>query len=400
MLHCASLLILMTLSVDVEVRTVDGQTAQGALVALDQQLTLQADGGGTTTLATDSVLTIQRLSPLPAAGTLQETWVTLVCGTRLVGTQLRSQESALRISACDCEHEIPLKQVRAVRFNRPSALDEQWSEILQSDFVGDVLVIRRAHDALDYLEGVIRGFSDDQVQFEYEGEVLEVPRQKLEGIIFFRKGTTPRPRIQLATVDNGSFQLERVSVDGELLSGKTTSGVELTLPLNQLRRLDFRGGKMVYLGDVTPHRVDIGTSGPATVQARALERLLYEPSANQGLFGERLALRLPGNEGIRYYSKGLALHSRTEVTYRLEEEYTRLKATVGMDPRSAARGLVKLVIFNGTQQLFAQEVSAADDPLELDLDVSGTKRLRILVDYADNWDLSDHLNLCDLRLTK
>ncbi|MEM8680360.1 MAG: NPCBM/NEW2 domain-containing protein [Planctomycetota bacterium] len=400
MLLYACLPILLTLGVDVELRSVDGNVSVGQLVSLDTEVTLAAADGTMKQVSTESTLTIQRTGEVPAKTAAKESWITLICGTQLVATEVRSDETSLMVTACDCRHRIGRNRVRALRFNPPSNLDAQWGEILQSEFVGDVLVIRRDNDSLDYLEGVVREFTDQSVSFEYDGEVLEVPRSKLEGAIFFRPDASEPPRVKLATVDDGLFHLDRLSIhDGKILA-RTTSDVELNLPLEQLRRLDFRGGKILYLGDVTPHRVQIGTSGPSSVQSRALERLLYQPRANAGLFGNRLALRLTGNEGIRYFSKGLALHSRTEITYRLQEDYTQLKAIVGMDPRSAARGLVKLVIYNGTQELFSQEIAAEDDAFELDLDISGTKRLRILVDYADNWDLSDHLNLCDLRLTK
>ena len=109
---------------------------------------------------------------------------------------------------------------------------------------------------------------------------------------------------------------------------------------------------------------------------------------------------MPGDEGIKNFSKGISVHSRTEMTYRLDGDYRRLRGLAGMDPRSASRGFVKLEIFNGGTLIFSQEIGAADDPVVIDVDVTGTRRLRLVVDYADSWDLSDHLNVCELRLIK
>jgi hypothetical protein len=36
----------------------------------------------------------------------------------------------------------------------------------------------------------------------------------------------------------------------------------------------------------------------------------------------------------------------------------------------------------------------------LDLDISGVRRLEIVVDYGKGGDMGDQLNLCEARLTK
>ena len=71
----------------------------------------------------------------------------------------------------------------------------------------------------------------------------------------------------------------------------------------------------------------------------------------------------------------------------------------GIDPDLEQRGSVRLVI-QGDDHVFLDQVLGGNDaPLPINLDISGVARLRILVDYGDELDMADHLNLCEMRLT-
>ena len=101
------------------------------------------------------------------------------------------------------------------------------------------------------------------------------------------------------------------------------------------------------------------------------------------------------------YDRGLSLHSRTLIAYRLTEDYQHLLATVGIEDRFRSSGNVRLVISGEKGILFEKAITGRDGPLELDVNVQGVRRLQILVDFgADQSDVGDHLNLCNARLTK
>jgi hypothetical protein len=103
---------------------------------------------------------------------------------------------------------------------------------------------------------------------------------------------------------------------------------------------------------------------------------------------------------MQTYAKGLAIRSRTELVYRLPGGFRRLNAVAGIDPASSASGNVRLEIFGDDRLLLQTEVAGTDAPHDIDLDVEGIKRLRIVVDFGGNLDTGDWLNLCDARLVK
>ncbi len=107
-------------------------------------------------------------------------------------------------------------------------------------------------------------------------------------------------------------------------------------------------------------------------------------------------LQLAGKQ----YAKGLAIHSRTEVVYRLPGSFNRLKAVAGIDDSVRPQGNVRLVIRGDNNVLLDTPIAGTDAPKTIDLDLSGVRRLSILVDFGDRAGIGDHLDMCNARITK
>jgi hypothetical protein len=173
----------------------------------------------------------------------------------------------------------------------------------------------------------------------------------------------------------------------------TPLGLEITCPCEQVVRIDFSQGKIVYLSDLEPESIEWTPYFGSAQQPPALARL-FAPRTDRGLEPGPLLL-----DGKRY-EKGLALHSRTRLVYRLPGRFRRFKATVGIDDRVRPRGNVRLAIHGDERLLLETTITGTDPPQQLDLDLTGVRRLAILVDYGDDLDLADHLDLCDARVVK
>ncbi|MFP6670385.1 MAG: NPCBM/NEW2 domain-containing protein, partial [Pirellulaceae bacterium] len=126
------------------------------------------------------------------------------------------------------------------------------------------------------------------------------------------------------------------------------------------------------------------------------ERLtrLYRPRRDRTLSGKTLVL---ANQS---FPKGLAIHSRTEMTYRLTDEFQVFQSLVGIDPALGENGDVDLVVMGNGKQLFRKTITGRDEAMELKIDVRGVSRLTILVDFGEQLDIGDHLLLCNARLIK
>jgi hypothetical protein len=61
---------------------------------------------------------------------------------------------------------------------------------------------------------------------------------------------------------------------------------------------------------------------------------------------------------------------------------------------------VRLLIRGDNDLLLDMPVSGTDAPKPIDLDLTGVRKLIILVDFGDRASLGDHLDLCNARITK
>ena len=71
-----------------------------------------------------------------------------------------------------------------------------------------------------------------------------------------------------------------------------------------------------------------------------------------------------------------------------------------MDDRAGPGGHVRLVLRSGDRVLLDRPIAAGAAPVPINVDLTGVTELTILVDYGENLDISDHLNLAEIRLIK
>ncbi|HEV3138125.1 MAG TPA: NPCBM/NEW2 domain-containing protein, partial [Pirellulales bacterium] len=107
-------------------------------------------------------------------------------------------------------------------------------------------------------------------------------------------------------------------------------------------------------------------------------------------------LRLNGQT----YRKGLALQSRTALSYKLPGKFRALKAVMGIDDSVRDAGSVRVEIKGDGKVLWQGDVRGTEPARELELNLSGVRRLDILADFGEDLDIGDRLDLCDARVTK
>jgi hypothetical protein len=336
--------------------------------------------------------------------------VTLVDGSTLVAVGYAVIRGRAIVQLADGgELEIPTRRLQSACFGRQDdAIKQQWTEIVSTHAATDVIVIRKVVDAggvegseqmsvgLDHLEGVVLDIDEQVVGFEFDGTRVDVPRRKVEGVIYARAQTSDErePLCRVRDRFGSSWNVRSfrfLEGDFELVS---SAGLVFRLPGSHWTETDFTVGNLVYLTDLQPETVRWQPYLESSATPEALLKW-FQPKWDSGIHGGPLML------AGQAYERGLAVHSRTTITFRLTAGYRRFLATVGVDDRYRSHGQVRLVVSGERGTLFEQQISGTDEPFELDVDIQGVRRLRLLVDFgADRSDTGDHLNLANARLTK
>ena len=400
-----------------EARMVDGATTTGKLVGLTPESVVLAMDDVRHRVEISQLITLTNQATSSTDTGSGSVRVQLIDGSVLRGTRFMMEQDA---GSCQLDGgqnvSIPPDAVRYVRWTvsgrqieprNNSQLQKQWDRILNADSAADIIVIRKERErngrvvvSLDYLEGILRNVSDDVVQFEFDGQVHHVTRHgKVEGLIYYHPagGLAKDAICELHHKTGSLLRTTSLRMHSDQLALETASGVVWTLPLDDVRRIDFSKGKIVYLSDMDPESVQWTPYVPVGPKSNLIAQL-YRPRRDRNFDGNPLALR--GEFGVQSYSKGLAIHSRTLLRYRIPTGFHRFRATAGMDATIASGGHVRLDISGDGQLLFRHDITDESLPRNIDIDIRGLRHLEILVDFGEDLDIADHLNLCEARVTK
>jgi len=393
-----SLLLIGVLGVappEFEVRVLGGDPRVGPITewGADRMTVRTADGP--VSLDTKEITDISRRGAGPS-DVPSNVWVELVDGSRLAGAEYTVREGRAAITRPSGEvTDVSARDVAAVRLQAPTeAMAAEWSRLVESEPDADLLVVSKG-DSIDYHRGTLGDVSGQTVAFHLEGDVVSVKRSKVFGLVYYRSAGRRLPEVAcwLTDADGSRWAACSVRLEGDEFRWTTPLGLEVARPAADVARIDFSPGKIVYLSDLEPESI-VWTPyfGPAR-DLPAMARL-FGPREDRGLDPGPLAL-----DG-KQYERGLALHSRTRLVYRLPGRFRRFKAVVGIDDRVRPQGNVRLLIRGDDRPLFDATVAGTDPPLSVDLDLSGVRRLAVLVDYGADLDVADHLDLCNARIVK
>jgi hypothetical protein len=385
-------------AVPVDIRPLAGPAQQGELVSLDsQKMTVTSDGKQTEL----DVIGLWEVTP-QAAPTAPEApptvWAELIDGSQLMATQITAADGTAQImltsGAVVTVRTRSIRYVRLQDFSESADLQQQWGDILADDRTGDTIVFRR-RSSLDYLVGVLHKVTATNVEFEFDGDRVELKREKLDGFLYYNPSGAALPeRLCRVTEASGSmFQAREIALADGRIRLVSLAGAKHDFPVEQLKKLDFSSGNTVWLSDLEPESLDWRPYFGSRVALPRLEKL-FRPRMDESANGKPLML-----DG-QTYDKGLAIRSRTQLVYRLTDDFRFFHAVVGIDDQVREQGNVDVVITGDGKQLYSQRVTGHDSAQPINLDVAGVRRLTILVDFGDEMDVSDHLNLCDARLTK
>ncbi len=404
MFHILTVAAFVLSASTVTLETIDGQKHTGDLAQLDQQHAVIKTATDSRTIDVDQILRVVNDDRLDQ-GINTPLTISLTDGSILAATSFELQNESAKIGMPQgVTVEIDPRHLHDVRFRAPAnphPLDQPWADILAREHEGDIVVIRKSEQVLDYLEGAVGDVTAEEVKFTFDGDDFDVKRSKLEGFVLLTPRVQQRrPARVVSTVGNSTWHADEIRWQGDAVEMLLTCGTRVRLPLTLIRSLDYAATRTVYLSSLEPYKLTVTPRLAAAALDDLTRRLIYNPGIDRNLSGGRLSLPdKRKSQPQRYYDRGLALHSRTELIYRLPDKFSQLQGIAGLDPELRQRGQVRLLIEGDDRVLLDQQLGANDVPLPINLDLSGVERLRILVDYGDEVDLADHLNLCEMRLT-
>src|SRR5262249_29908993 len=301
-------------SAAVEVETLKGDRHAGELVALDAQAAVLKSGGNSTTVPLADVIEIRFPEAQPPEASTGER-LALPDGTRLTLSSFTIANDQARCESSCGSFTLAVGRLSHVRFGISTAkIDEAWNALLKRESKNDLLVVKK-DDVLDFLAGTT-GDVGEKISLLLDGDEVPVAREKGDGIIFHRRvPSLPKPICEVRLAGGDVLAITRFAWEDGTLKVRLATGVDLAVPTAQLSALDFSSGKILYLSDVEPR----------DVKYIPFFDIVHEFRRDRSLDGTPLTL------AGKAYSRGLALHSRTTLRYRIAGDYKRFQAGAGID---------------------------------------------------------------------
>lgn len=296
-------------------------------------------------------------------------------------------ESIVIKPAWAAEIKVPLVVVRGICFTSVgTAADRQQFDVrLAEPNAEDTAVVLGREKEISQVTGVAHGVTDGKLKFTFEEEDRSINVGRLVGLVYAKgpkKPSTAKP-YQIVNLLSGDLLAgEWKSADDNELSFDTAWGA-IAVPRSAVLRVVFRNGKVTFVSDLEP----------VAVEETPYFGRLMSYRRDQSLDGG--ALKLKG----KTYNKGLAVHSRSVLTYAVDGEYESFKATAAFDESSQGRGRVVLRVVGDDTELFVEpDLAATAEPVSIDVPLSGIKQLSLEVDYGEAEDTGDRVIWADARL--
>jgi hypothetical protein len=386
---------LILAALPVEVTLLSGEQRSGTLLKLTaQELTLE----GTSTIPAADLLEIRVVGDRPSAAAVAAE--SLPVRVQLVdGSLLRLEAFSTTVKEARGRHAalgevvFPLAAVRSLRFQVGDAkLEPLWTQLVEKGSRQDLVVLQK-QEVLDHLDGVIGPIDATSIRFLLDGDDITVKREKAFGVIYARRPSNVKIAAQIHLGDGDRLAVKSIVADDEHWTFDSTAGPSWTVSGPAVAHIDFSLGKVAYLSAMEPRSVKF--TPYFEFPAGAIPYGEYRRDRN--LDGRPLRL------GQKTYARGLAIHSKTELVYRLGGEYRRFQALMGIDDEftNPQWGAVEVTIRGDRKVLYAGVCRPREHPIPLDLDVTGVVELEIVVDFGPDQDhIGDRLHLAEARVVK
>jgi hypothetical protein len=328
----------------------------------------------------------RRRLPAPRASLIQ-----LINGDRIVAGLTKMIDEA--VVALWKSHpdwppvRIPSETIAGILMTAPSGAQQRsrgYAQVFGRRQKTDVVLLLNG----DRAAGDLLGFDQTGLKLAQEGKPLQIELARVRGVAFNSALSSlpaaKKPRIHVTLTDGSQLTGSGAAREsGGPLRFTTAFGPPLEVPLSAILSLRFLDGRTTYLSDLEPQEAG------ATGFFGASERVPF--AKDQNVVGGPLVVR--GTE----YPKGLGTRSQSRIAFDLAGQYRRFQSLAALDDLAEGKGSVRFVVERDGSRVFESDLlTGTSAPVVVGpLDVTGTRRLVLIVEYGELADINDWADWCD-----
>jgi hypothetical protein len=382
------------------VTRIDDEKVVGTVTGIDSNgsITVQATAGGvprTATIPAVEVLSVRFGHETPAGEKAKGDLIVLASGERYrvkLGSEPVGALPGFTSTGADAlggSNSVAFANLRAYVPEKDKVSTEEAARTLQ-----ELLVLENDRDVVmmvngDRLTGVVEKLAPGEVVVSAKVGRVPVKWDGIRGIAFsktLKPYTEPESLLAEVLLSDGSLVRGTLSGPaGGTYALRSVLGYSWDVRPDRIREVRFRGGKLVWLSDLKP----------ANVVITPFFNRSWPYREDRSVWGAPLTV------GGTVYERGIGCHSRTELTYDIDGQYVAFIADIGIDDETKGVGSALFSVIGGGKPLLDRvEASAGKSPQRVNVNVTGVKQLKLLVDFGKNQDAGDHADWLNARLIR
>ncbi|MEM6259057.1 MAG: NPCBM/NEW2 domain-containing protein [Planctomycetota bacterium] len=254
----------------------------------------------------------------------------------------------------------------------------------------DTVYLRDKNDPelIRSVSGRVSKLDEASLTFIFRGEERTIARDRVVGLVF-KHGGRPSPEPpgmhQVLELQGGQVLPCRVqSISKDIINFQLLGGGQAVPPRTVVRVLRVENGRRIDLTRVTP-------SAEEAIPYFSL-KLPYKVNTN--FSGKPIVLY-----DEKVYARGLAVHSKSRLHYKLKPNCERFQADFGLMAPSGRLGNVTARVLGDGKLLWEQSNITADSGVvKVDVKLEAIERLILEVDFGEGQNVGDRAAWCNPRL--
>ena len=250
----------------------------------------------------------------------------------------------------------------------------------------------QVEDGERIVSGILESVDGEFLQVNYKNESRKIGLAKVMAFVIADLGLKKQSGVTATVelVDGSSL----VGVVGELADGdlemKLAGGASLKIKAQKVVAVSIVSDRLAYLSDLSP----------VEVQEKSIFAIQLPWQRNRSVGNNPMRLTVNQSRETIEFNKGIGMQSFSQLSFANSNDFDRFKAVVGIDAETAGHGDCQMVVRGDGIELWSRRVKAADDPLQVDLDIAGIKEITLIVYPGEEFDLGDHADWGEARLLK
>lgn len=240
------------------------------------------------------------------------------------------------------------------------------------------------------IAGKVLGMDDQSLTIFFRGEPRQLNRDRIAGVVLNhpdRPAPAPPGFHQVLALRTGQELAGRLTaLDEQTIGFELLGGGQVTAPRGSVAFLRYEQGRVIDLTRIEP---------------TASEDIPYFDTAfpyqvNQAIGGGEIRL-FNGPS----FKRGLSVHARSRLHYRLDSEYATFRATLGLLEPGGRMGNITARVLGDGEVLWEQaDITAENEPIDVQVDLDGVGRLVLEVDFGRGQNVGDRAAWCDPQLIR